>query len=584
METMELSEILYQKTNDELYKLAQLCEYSGPKRKDDLVSHLHRTVMKPESMKQVWRQMDDLSKQAVASAYHNDGEFEATAFIAQYGSLPERPKGRWSWYYEPILMDLFIYEGYIPSDLMPLLEEVVPPPERFQLQGLKDKPQGIDNDGSPYELLTAETEQTGLHDLTAFLHLVDQGQIRVSSSSSRATIGSIRKVVDNLLEGDFFPLEEKYRATDTIRPFGLDVFVQESKLAKKARGANQLELTEAGREFYQNQNHEVLLEAFEVWTEEGRFDELTRITALKGLNARGTRLTRAASRREKVIEALSWCPVDVWIDIEDFYRAVKVWHFDFEVEQTHYSNLYVGYKDYGGLYGEAYWRLTKGLSINAIIWEYLGSIGAVDLLFNEPEVAYFDSHFEYIYDDEPYSLYDGLQYFRINNLGAYLLGQAGDYVPAVKHDPVIFAISDDLMVTVTEPDLITPYDTSLLEQMARPLKEGGYRLDTQQMLTALEEGGDLAHLRDFLESRHSGPLPEAVHHWLETIEQHSRAFKLAGNALLIKVKSPALAEMVMTDSKLRKFCKLLDEKTLVIPASKERAFRKQLKTLEYILK
>lgn len=580
---MELSEILYQKTNDELYKLAQLCDYRGAKRKDDLVRHLHRTVMTPVLMKQIWGQMDLLSQQAVASAYHNDGEFEPGAFIAQYGSLPERAQGRWSWYYEPIMMDLFIYDGHIPEDVMPLLADVVPPPERFQLQGLKNRPQAIDVDGRAYDLLSAETEQTGLHDLTAFLHLADQGQIRVSSSSTRATIGSIRKVVDNLLEGDFFLLEEKYRAAETIRPYGLDVFVQESKLAKKARDGSHLELTEGGREFYQNQNHEVLLEAFELWTETGRFDELERLSALKGLNASGTRLTKPASRREKVIEALSWCPVDVWIDIEDFYRAVKIWHFDFDVETTHYTNLYVHYKDYG-LYGEAYWRLTKGLYINALIWEYLGSIGAVDLLYNEPEVAYFDAHMDYLYSDEPFSLYDGLKYFRINNLGAYLLGQAGEYIPSVKHDPVIFAISDDLTVTLTEPDLVTPYDTSLLEQIAVPLKNGSYRLDTQQMLTALEEGGDLAHLQDFLHNRHSGPLPEAVHHWLETIEQHSQAFKLSGQALLIKVESPALAELVMTDNKLRKFCKRLDDKTLVIPASKERAFRKQLKTLEYILK
>ena len=72
------------------------------------------------------------------------------------------------------------------------------------------------------------------------------------------------------------------------------------------------------------------------------------------VKSRRTRLTSAASRREKIIEALSWCPVDRWIDTNDFYRAIIIWDFDFEAEKTDYTNLHIGPRSYGELYGENY--------------------------------------------------------------------------------------------------------------------------------------------------------------------------------------------------------------------------------------
>jgi hypothetical protein len=59
--------------------------------------------------------------------------------------------------------------------------------------------------------------------------------------------------------------------------------------------------------------------------------------------------------------------------------------------------------------------VIRELYTNAVLWEYLGSIGALDLLYLPPEVVEYDS------------LYEGLIFFRINPLGAYLFGQAGEY-------------------------------------------------------------------------------------------------------------------------------------------------------------
>jgi len=580
---MELSEILYQKTVDQLKQLAQLADDCHKiTRKDDLVGCIRAMMLSPAALRQLWRQLDDLAQKAVTSAYHNDGEFNEAAFVAQYGQLPARPQHEWwSWRYQPILLDLFIYDTILPSDLIPVLQDLVPPPERFQVQGLTNAPKVVMSaHGAVIALMAAETEQIGLHDLTAYLRLVAQGALGISTSSRKITLSSIRKIVDSLMAEDFLPLPDKYRANETIRPSGLDVFARGAGLVTDHSYG--LQLTETGQQYYQSQDPEILLEAFERWTQTGTFDELSRISALKGLGARATRLTQPTTRREAIIEALSWCPVNVWIDIQDFYRAVKIWHFDFDVETTFYSNLYVGSQEYGMLYGDDYWTIIKGLYINVVLWEYLGTIGAVDLLYTNPEEAGFAESVD-IYYDESYSLFDGLKYFRINNLGAYLLGQAGEYVPSQPLAPAIFTISADRTVTITQPDAFTPNDQYQLVLMAEPLENGHYRLDTQRILTALEEGHDWQYLVDFLRDRHDGLLPDKILAWLEEIRENSQVFKKGETALFIKVQSAEVAEMVMADSILRKFCKQIDSRILVIPANKEKAFRKRLKELEYVL-
>ncbi len=590
---MELSEILYQHTNDILKRLAGLCGCSSYTRKDDLVRCIHKVVMTPASLEKLWQQLDDLSKKAVAAAYHNDGEFNATAFVAQYGALPERPQSKWSWEVKPILLDLFLYapqpyytfnaaNPILPSDLMPLLENLVPPPDKFQLEGRPDAPKTVmGRYRKPVDLICAETEQAGLHDLLAYLRLVNEGKIG-SDVSGRAPVASIKQILASLLQEDFLPLAptEKFRANQTIRPFGLDVFARGAGLVKTGR-QNKLQLNPSGQEFYQSQDIEILLEAFETWTREGWFDELSRVSAIKGQKSRSTVLTPPASRREAIIEALSWCPVGVWIDLEDFYRATKIWHFDFEVEKTVYSNLYVGDKEYGALYGEVYWPVVKGSYIKVVLWEYLGSIGALDLLYTHPEDA--RSRVSSPFTDEIFSLYDGLKYFRINPLGAFLLGQAGEYAPSRPLDQALFTISANLVLTITNPAELTPNNRSYLEQLAVPAGNGSYRLDTQRLLTSLEEGQALELLADFLQKRHAGPLPPQVLAWLERLNTNTQAFKKGENALFIKAKSADLAELAATDPILQKYCTLIDKRTLVIPASKEKAVRARLKELEYLL-
>lgn len=569
--------MLYGYTNDVLKKFMDLTPAKTPYgRKAEMVDYLSNMLLNQTAVS--WQKLDPLAQKAVAAAYHNGGDLDTTAFKAQYGALPQRAPSEYGRYFsKPIWFELFIYYDQIPTDLIPRLAGLVPPPDRYRLAGDETLPPPLPGAAKRF---IAETEQIGLNDLLTFLRLVDQGIIKFSSSTSQITGASVRKVAENLMAGDFYPLPEKPRAKETIRPFGLNTFARESGLITRTG-----KLTKAGRTLLQTHDLEILLDAVEKWAENGRFDELSRITAVKGQRSRKVRLTPAHERRSRVFEALSWCPTDVWIDINDFYRAFKVWQFDFDVEKTDYTYLSLGGSaHYDSWYSEEdYWLVTKGLFINAIIWEYLATIGAIDLAYVNPEETELPVASDWYWDDSAYSPFDGLLYFRINKLGAFLLGQADEYTPAQPETDSLFTISADLELTLLNPAELTPNVRILLEAVTVPKDELHYQLDTQKFLTALEEGQPWQALADFLTEYHEGLLETAVADWLTRLQTNTTSIKRGKAALFITVAHPALANMITKDSLLGSFAHAINKKTIVIPASRERTFRKRLKELEYLL-
>lgn len=555
---------------EDLKQLVRLCGGPGPDgaRKEQLVEYIVGRITHPVVLAEIWRRLDPLSQKAVASAYHAGGEFAPEAFVAQYGELPDHLSGLslpsmvyvFNRKLSPV--ELFIHGDEIPEEIMELLGPLVPPPEKFRLEGLERTPHAIDIDGERVTLLRADTEQTGLHDLLVYLRMLRQGEVRTSTNSWRLTPASVRKLLNNLLDGDFFSHAEGARPADAIRPAGLAVFARESGLV----GAFDT-LTEPGSTLLKDHDPGTLLHAFETWTRKGSFDELSRVFAVKGQKSKRARLTPPAERREAIVEALSWCPTGVWISVEDFHRALKVWRFDFEVDLSGY--LYVGDAPYGWYgYDDA---TIREMYTNVLLWEYLGTIGALDLIYLPPEETEYDS------------LYEGLIFFRINPLGAYLFGQTGEYASPRPLDDPLFSIDSELVLSLEDPAALTP---DLRLELGRFTVEQGnhrYRLDTRRVLDEVERGEDLRYVADFLERHHRGPLPEQVPRWLQELGANRGAFKKKGGALLVQVRSRELLKSVVEDPILKRSARVLEGRTLIVPSSKEGSFRSRLKELGYLL-
>jgi len=578
---------LEQYTVDVLKSLAALCDCKKITRKADLIDCITAVLKSPAGLHRLWEQMDDLSRKALSQAVHNGGEFDPNAFLAQYEQLPARPESHRYWRPVAISLDLFLHDGMIPKDVLPLLESWVPRPEPFQLEGWEIAPDEYKMGDHVFDLLRADTEHTGQQDLATLLRLIEAGKWRISTSTHMPHANSVKQLLPLLKEGDFYPLDDAPKVAEIIRPVGLSLFAIGSGLAKSAgRWNDKTELTDAGREWLRTQEPQLLLDAFEQWVQSAGFDELSRIRALRGQKSSGTHLSRPSSRRERIIEALSWCPAGVWIPVEEFFRAILIWQFNFDVETTDMSNLHLGSsKQYGWLEylsATAYWRVVNGLYILAILWEYLATIGALDILYLDSADALYPAEVP-DWGDDLFSLYDGFSCFRINDLGAYLLGQHDEYVPFARTRRPFLKIERDLIVHFAEPEQMSPADGLMLETFAIPLDEGGYRLDLDSLLAALEQNQDLEAALAYLTEWHIGPLPQEVTALFTDVIERSRAFGAPQPALKISARNTRLVQMVMGDPKLKQLCKLAGDRTIVISANRERAFRNRLRALGYVI-
>jgi len=585
---LRLQEHLVTHTVDQLKPLAALCGCRSVTRKDDLIACIAETMLSPTGQRKVWESMDELSRHALAQAVHNDGRFDPVVFQARYGQQPPRPKSDSYWKPISIPLDLFIYDGVIPDDLLAGFESWVPRPEPFKLEGQAAALTTMQQGAYELELLRVDTEHVGQQDLAAFLRLVDQGAVRVSGKTELPTAAAIQKILGVLAAGDFAELPDGAGSKEIIRPIGLVAFASAGGLVKPSRGAasSVLGLTDAGRDWLRNLDPELLLAAFERWVASDRFDEIKRIGALRGLNSAHTRLTPPSGRRERITEALSWCPAGVWISVEDLFRAIKIWQLDFDVEVNNAGNLYVGaggyYRDYAWSGGDAHWRVVKGLYILAVLWEVLATIGALDVLYLPPEDADYEAEV-YAFDETYFSLYDGLSYFRINDLGAYLLGQHEQYAPFTQDRPPFLSIDEDLVAQVTAADIATQADLMILEAVATPLADHAYRFDLPRLLDALEAERDLADALHHLAEWHAGPLPATLTALFADAQARGQVFAAPVAALTIEVRDSQLVQLALEDPKLKRICKLAGERTLVIPGNRERAFRNRLRELGYVV-
>lgn len=147
------------------------------------------------------------------------------------------------------------------------------------------------------------------------------------------------------------------------------------------------------------------------------------------------------------------------------------------------------------------WLLTTGLYINTILMEYLAAIGAVDVVYTYPENETFPGQ-AFNYDELIYSRYDGLLYFRINPLGAYLFGQADGYESSQPPASALFAIVAHGSVALLQPNEVSAAQQAQLEQITMPGER--YPLSVPKLLSVLESSADLEIQRSFLSQNNRG--------------------------------------------------------------------------------
>ncbi len=594
---------------DELKKLVALLpgvKMKAP-RKGELVEALERFLLGGGAV-QLWTQLKALEQSAIAEAVHSDdGTFDAGAFHAKYGALPVfEIEGKQHWCKDPTLLRLFIHPKApggrsVPDDLREKLRAFVPKPEASKLSAVEQIPArpprewtshrfDVKKATTVYEqhempLSMRLTEQAALQDLRTVLRLIDQEKISVSPKTLLPSKATMTLLNDLLREHDFFELTEKVNSWDPevgpVKAFSWSLLVQAAKFA--ALRNEKLLLTKTGRAALEAPPAQGLRDIWNAWVARGIIDEFSRIDTIKGQKGKGRKgFTPPEDRRLTIQCALAECPVGRWVEIGEFSRYMRAADFQFEVTRDRWG-LYICDPQYGSLGYEGYggWNILQERYLLCLLFEYAAPLGVIDIAYEHPADARRDFKGQWGTDDLIFlSRYDGLRYFRLTPLGAFILGRADHYELHSEEPAVSLTVLPNRQIRIDQGDL-SPDQKLLLENFAEPQGTGLWVLDEARAIKSVEKGARIAELRAFLAAGDPQPLPEAVEGFLAAVEQRGAACICKGTALLIECISLQVAEMIAQHSQTGKLCQRTGERCLVVPVDKEKAFRDALNAIGY---
>lgn len=579
-------------TVESLKPLARRCARTLPTRKDALIQAINEALQSSEFVAEQLREADETTRLALAEVAHGGGDLDEAGFAAKYGrafAVPTHVPYSWSGRRtesDGTVAALFLYNGRIPSDLIPLLKRLLPAPAPFVIPSQTDLPTeaaGIGNE--PFPLTTYLTEEPALHDVVATLTLIGRGKATVSEATQQPSASTVRLLRERLLLPDIVSTLEGARADEAIRPFALIMIVQAAGLAR-AKGTR-LDLTRAGQAALDQPTVDLLKRCWESWAAWDKLDELSRVRGIKGQKARGPRLSRPSERKEALAEALASCPPGRWIVIQDFFRHVRAGKHDFAVDTSEPTRLYVGYdQEYGwlGYAGVDVWRIVNASYIRVVLLEYAATLGLIDVGTIPGEEAKLDFRLDWDYERDGFNRYAGLIYVRINNLGGYILGLSESYAgPAAPAEQPVLKVLPNLDVIVVERAGLSPNDRVTLERFTTRASEDVYQLSRERLLEAAESGFGVAAAEAFVRRRSQHDLPPTVRTLFQDVVRSVGAIQSVSPALLIQCADPQVAQLIVHDSALSKLCRPVGETEVVVPDKQLAAFRRGLRRLGFVL-
>ncbi len=575
-----------------------------PTRKADIIRTIEGRLTSIRHLHQLWGDLSEIEQLAVREVlYSPKGIHIPNQFNAKYRSLPAVNVKNFRKSTLPV--GFFLYQSgryvdselTIPEDLRQSLLKFVPPPPATTLSSEKELPKSITRGSKTYtfEGETAETEKAQLvrrdmeraasKDLLSVLRLIDMGRISASAKTRRPSAVSVKRVAEELYGGDFFEPEVKEDRWDQvvgpIRAFAWPLLVQAGKLVQ-LRGSK-LTLTKAGYAALGAPAAKTLRRLWQQWVKNRMLDEFSRIDVIKGqTRGKGRRAMTAAPGRRKVIaEALESCPVGEWVRFDEFSRFMEAAGFEFSVTRDPWR-LYAVDSQYGTLgYSSNEWGILQGRYLLCLLFEYISTLGMIDIVYIHPSYAKYDYGDLWAAESLSWiSQYDGLEYFRLNPLGAYCLGIAEDYEPSLPSDLTPLTVFPDLRVCSEHP--LSTDERLTLETFANTESEGVWRLVLDKTLTAVASGNDVDSLRKFLAARDYGqPLPEKVEGFLRNVERNASALKVLGSAILIECADEKIAAKLVTNKQTSKLCLPAGKKHLAVRIESEKAFRRAVLNLGY---
>lgn len=568
-----------------------------PNRKTDMVAFICDSI-KGDGLHDIWTRMDELDRSAVSEIVHSPfHQLDKAKFMAKFGGLPNI--GCLSEYDErkPALINLFIINDTMPEELKVRLKDFVPAPRSYTITTQDDVSDTYTQISYKYDYknnermevedkiprIKLETQELALRDVLSVLRIIDSGKIGVSDKTKRPTEAGARTIASILEHGDFYVSDKDrdHYEVGHIKAFAWPLIVQSAKLAELS--GSKLTLTRQGKKALNSPPHEIISILWNKWLGTTILDEFNRVDHIKGQGGKGKRgLSAVSERRRCVADTLALCPVGKWISVENLFKSIRALDNNFIVTRNAWS-LYICEPRYGslGYDGSHTWEILQGRYTLAFLFEYAATMGIIDVAYIPPSMARDDYRDLWGTDDIAFlSRYDGLQYIRVNSLGAWCLGLSGSYKAASIERRQVLKVLPNREITETKAPF--PHSEAIfLETIADKTSDKVWRLNPDKILIAYEKGRPIEEIKEFLLSGSERDLPDNILSFFDDMIRRNRLLSDEGTARLIKVSDPVVALTLAGDSRLKGLCVSAEGGYIVVPLSNENAFRTKLRKMGY---
>ncbi len=567
-----------------------------PTRKAEIIKYLKGCMDEMAMLKAIYAKLSFLEKAAVQEAIASPrSELDLTRFEAKYGARPALSNS-WEYYYfsrdkkptEFAWLSLWMTSnGVMPRELRDRLKTFVQPPRALNAEYVETLPetQSILKGEEEIEIMVHSTENTALRDVVAMLRLLEVGKIGIGAATGRPTKPGAKMIRKILSSGDFYPDDlDAPNAFDVeignagIRPFAWAMLMQAAGLAQ-ANG-NKLGLSASGSRALKKQPPALLKQIWNRWLKTRIIHEMNRIEVIKGQKSKGHPLAAAPPDRQNIAQALAELDEGRWIEIDAFFKFLIASGNNITVTRNSWK-LYIAEPHYGSLgYDHVAWHQIEGRFTMAFLLEYAATLGLIDVALIPPWYARSDFGDLWGADDlSCLSRYDGLLAFRLNSLGAWILGNRKTYEP-VFHDEPCLQVLPNMEISRIESGS-APADILFLERFCEKASDQVWRISSEKVLECTEQGIGIDEIRQFLEDRNRGELPQPVFAFLKDMKKRTGQVKDAGPARLIECTSASVAQLIAKDTQLKKLCMLAGKRHLVVLSENEKQFKKALRGLGY---
>ncbi|HLC16506.1 MAG TPA: hypothetical protein VJL89_09810 [Thermodesulfovibrionia bacterium] len=309
---------------------------------------------------------------------------------------------------------------------------------------------------------------------------------------------------------------------------------------------------------------------------------------LKGIhNLRGGYLGQEHSRNEATVRAsllnfFRSIAVSKWFRIEDVIKNMLYRSMSVEIisKSTAYSYLhflkpdeevtrYTSYNKTSILSG-MYHDTVAVPCIKAAMFVF-ASFGLLDIAYRAPKNPLFQ-----LKDKEYLSVFDGLEYIRLTELGAYIFGLTQTYEVKIKEEKAKATLDEQrLILTLDKTDLLK---SMILDQIADKISDTCYKVSYQSFLRECRSDKELKNKIQLFKQTISSELPSVWKAFFDELNNRVNPLNEVQGMVVYKLKEDReLAELMARDEVLKKYI-LKAENYHIVVSEKDKA--KVLRRLE----